>query len=80
MSLLWAQEGGYWKIIASRIEDSSDAGLVPNIAALAVPADGEEPRTAVGDPASVKDITQFYQTWIVTPGVPGLICMGMLST
>ena len=30
MSLLWAQEGGYWKIIAIRIEDSSDAGLVPN--------------------------------------------------
>ena len=34
MSLLWAQEGGYWKIIAIRIEDSSDAGLVPNNAAL----------------------------------------------
>ena len=64
MSLLWAQEGGYWKIIAIRIEDSSDAGLVPNSAALAVPAE-EEPRTVAGDPASVKDITQFYQTWIV---------------
>ncbi len=25
----------------------------------------EEPRTVAGDPASVKDITQFYQTWIV---------------
>ena len=65
MSLLWAQEGGYWKIIAIRIEDSSDAGLVPNnAAALAVPAE-EEPRNIAGDPASVKDITQFYQTWIV---------------
>ncbi len=41
MSLLWAQEGDYWKIIAIRIEDSSDAGLVPNnAAALAVPAGG----------------------------------------
>jgi hypothetical protein len=64
MSLLWAQEGGYWKIIAIRIEDGNDAGLVPNNAARAVPAH-EEPRTIPGDPASVKDITQFYQTWIV---------------
>ena len=36
MSLLWAQEGDYWKIIAIRIEDSSDAGLVPNNAAALV--------------------------------------------
>jgi hypothetical protein len=64
MSLLWAQEGGYWKIIAIRIEDNGDAGLVPNNAALAVPLE-EEPRSIAGDPASVKDITQFYQTWIV---------------
>ena len=64
MSLLWAQEGDYWKIIAIRIEDSSDAGLVPNNAALVVPA-AEEPRNIAGDPASVKDITQFYQTWIL---------------
>ena len=33
MSLLWAQEGGYWKIVAIRIEDSSDAGIVPKNAA-----------------------------------------------
>ncbi len=62
MSLLWAQEGGYWKIIAIRIEDGSDAGLVPkNAAAQAVPA-VEEPRNIAGDPAAVKDITQFYQS------------------
>jgi hypothetical protein len=65
MSLLWIQEGGYWKIIAIRIEDSSDAGIVPNnTATVAVPA-VEEPRSIAGDPAAVKDITQFYQTWIV---------------
>ncbi len=40
MSLLWAQEGGYWKIIAIRIEDGSDAGLVPNNAAAAGRARG----------------------------------------
>jgi hypothetical protein len=69
MSLLWAQEGGYWKIIAIRIEDSSDTGLVPNNSAtVAVPA-VEEPRSIAGDPASLKDITQFYQTWIVERNV-----------
>jgi hypothetical protein len=65
MLLLWAQEGDYWKIIAIRIEDSSDAGLVPNnAAALAAPA-VEEPPSIAGDPAAVRDITQFYQAWIV---------------
>ncbi len=65
MSLLWAQEVGYWKIIAIRIEDSGEASIVPNnAAALAVPAE-EEPQSIAGDPASVKDITQFYQSWIV---------------
>jgi hypothetical protein len=65
MLLLWAQEGDYWKIIAIRIEDSSDAGLVPNnSAALAAPA-VDEPPSIAGDPAAVRDITQFYQAWIV---------------
>jgi hypothetical protein len=68
MSLLWAQEGGYWKIIAIRVEDTGNAGLVPNNAALAVPA-VEEPRSIAGDPASVNAITQFYQTWIVKRNV-----------
>jgi hypothetical protein len=69
MSLLWAQEGGYWKIIAIRIEDSSDAGLVPNNpATLAVPS-VEEPRSIAGDPAALNDITRFYQAWIVERNV-----------
>ncbi len=69
MSLLWAQEGGYWKIIALRIEDGSDAGLVPNsAAATAVPAE-EEPRDIAGDPVLVKDVTEFYQAWIAKRNV-----------
>ena len=68
MSLLWAQEGDYWKIVAIRIEDSSDAGIVPNNAAETVPK-VEEPRSIAGDPAAVKDITEFYQTWIVKRNV-----------
>jgi len=64
MSLLWAQEGGYWKIIAIRIEDSSDEGIIPKKAAVTEPAE-EEPKPIAGDPGTVKDITQFYQSWVV---------------
>ena len=63
ISLLWAQEGGYWKIIAIRIEDSSDAGIIPKNATVTAPAE-EEPKSIAGDPGAVKDITQFYQTWV----------------
>ena len=69
MSLLWAQEGDYWKIIAMRIEDSGDAGLVPNNAAAQTEPAVEEPQYIAGDPAAVRDITQFYQAWIVKRNV-----------
>ncbi len=69
MSLLWAKEGDYWKIIAIRIEDSSNAGVVPTNAAAQTEPAVEEPRTIAGDPGAVKDITQFYQTWIVKRNV-----------
>ena len=65
MSLLWTQEGDYWKIIAIRIEDSSDADVVPQNAAAQAEPSVEEPRDIAGDPAAIKDVTQFYQTWIV---------------
>jgi hypothetical protein len=63
MSLLWAQEGGYWKIIAIRIEDSSDSAIIPK-AAPSAPAE-EKPNSIAGDPAAVKNITDFYQSWVV---------------
>jgi hypothetical protein len=64
MSLLWAKEGDYWKIIAIRIEDGSDAGIVPGkIAGRAEPAE-TEPKTIAGDPGAVKDISEFYELWI----------------
>ena len=65
MSLLWAQEGGYWKIIAIRIEDSSNAGIVPENAAVQAMPSAEEPRYISGDSAAVKNITGFYQAWIM---------------
>ena len=64
MSLLWAQEGGYWKIIAIRVEDSNDAGILPKQAAVTRPAE-EEPKPISGDPDAVRDVTQFYEAWIV---------------
>ena len=64
-----SEEGDYWKIIAIRIEDSSDAGLVPNNAAAQTEPSVGEPRSIAGDSAAVKDITEFYQTWIVKRNV-----------
>jgi hypothetical protein len=69
MSLLWVQEGDYWKIVAVRIEDSGEAGIAPtNTAAQTEPA-VEEPKYIAGDPAAVRDIAQFYQAWIVKRNV-----------
>jgi hypothetical protein len=65
MSLLWTQEGGYWKIVAIRLEDSSDAGIVSNKAAAQAESTVAEPREIAGDAAAVKAIAEFYQTWIV---------------
>src|SRR5215469_4304919 len=64
MSLLWTKEGRYWKIVAIRIDDGSDAGITPKIAAAASPVPGAEPKSISGDPEAVKDITSFYQSWI----------------
>jgi hypothetical protein len=64
MSLLWAQESGYWKIIAIHIEDSSDAGILPEQGAATAPTE-EGPESISADPDMVEAITDFYQTWIV---------------
>jgi hypothetical protein len=63
MSLLWAEEGKYWKIVAIRIEDSSDASLTPSKTAVASPVSAK-PEKIAGDPNAVKDITSFYQSWV----------------
>ncbi len=65
MSLLWAQEGGYWKIVAIRLEDGKDTGIVPEKAAALTEPAAEEPQSISGDPAAVKAIAEFYQAWIV---------------
>jgi len=65
MSLLWAKEAAYWKIVAIRIEDSSDAGITPRSAAgKTVPVEAK-PESIAGDPSAVKDITDFYRVWTV---------------
>jgi hypothetical protein len=62
MSLLWTKEGKYWKIVAIRIDDASDAGITPNTGTAPRPEAG--PDTIAGDPNAVKDITSFYQLWV----------------
>jgi len=69
MRLLWAREGDYWKITAIRLEDGSDAGIVPRKAAAQAEPRVEEPRAIAGDPAAGKAILDFYQTWIMKQDV-----------
>ena len=64
MSLLWAKEGKYWKIVAIRIDDGSNAGITPQTAAAATPVPEAAPQPISGDPQAVKDITSFYESWI----------------
>ena len=63
--LVWTQERGYWKIVAIRLEDSSDAAIIPHNAAVEVEPVEKEPQKIAPDPTAVKDITQFYQAWIL---------------
>jgi hypothetical protein len=65
MSLLWAEEGKYWKIVAIRIEDSNNAGITPKSTASAPPVQEAEPKIIAGNSNAVKDITDFYQTWLI---------------
>jgi hypothetical protein len=62
MSLLWAEEGKYWKIVAIRVEDNNAAGIIPKKAT--VPATAAEPEAIAGDPQAVNDITGFYESWV----------------
>jgi len=64
MSLLWAEEGKYWKIVAIRAEDSNAAGLTSTKVPIAPRVSEAEPERFSGDPNAVKDITSFYQTWV----------------
>jgi len=61
---LWAEEGKYWKIVAIRMEDSNEAGLIPGKTAAASQVLEAEPAEFAGDPNAVKDITSFYQSWV----------------
>jgi len=65
MSFLWAKEAAYWKIVAIRIEDSSDAGITPKSAAGKTLPVAAKPESIAGDPGAVKDITDFYRVWTV---------------
>jgi len=68
LALLWAQEGSYWKIVAVRAEDGSDADIVPKTSgakAAAVAASEETPKNITGDTDALAAITDFYQQWLL---------------
>lgn len=66
MLLVWTEERGYWKIIAIRLEDShSDPAIIPKNSTVQVEPAEEEPQKITPDPTVVKDITHFYQAWIL---------------
>jgi hypothetical protein len=47
------------------LEDGNEAGITPETAATAPRVPEPEPEKIAGDPNVVKDITSFYQLWIV---------------
>ena len=65
MSLLWAEEGKYWKIIAIRIESGGKGDIVPRNAAKMPPVQETAPVKFSEDPNVVKAITEFYKAWLV---------------
>ena len=73
MSLLWAEEGKYWKIVAIRAEDSTAAGLTSTKISIAPRVSEAEPEHFSGDPNAVKNITSFYQAWVGKRDVVGAV-------
>ena len=53
------------KLPQSGSKIAATAAFVPNNAAAQTEPSAEEPQSIAGDPTAVKDITEFYQTWIV---------------
>jgi len=66
MSLLWAEEGRYWKVVAIRIEDGSTASILPKTASKTLSDQNTSPEDFTGDPNAVNDITDFYKSWLIS--------------
>ena len=65
ISLLWAKEGDYWKIVAIRALDASEANITPKFETPAEVSAEAAPQKSTGDPNAIRDITQFYRSWLV---------------
>jgi len=64
LSLLWAKEGDYWKIVAIRLLDASDANITPK-AETPQPVSAESaPQRVAGDTNAIRDTTEFYRLWL----------------
>jgi hypothetical protein len=63
VNLLWVEERKYWRIVAISALDGSDADIAP-YRPLAPEAAEAAPEKSAGDPAAIKEITAFYDSWI----------------
>jgi hypothetical protein len=64
ISLLWAKEGDYWKIVSIRALDASEANITPKSEIPKEVSAEAAPQKASADPNAIRDITQFYRTWL----------------
>jgi len=64
LALLWAKEGGYWKLVSYDVDPVWTRYQVPSLQTATVEAAPSLPVVA-GDSQMVKAATQFLETWLV---------------
>ena len=64
--LLWAKEGDYWKIVAIRALDATEANITPTSETPAEVSGEAAPQNSAADPNAVRDITEFYRSWLAS--------------
>ncbi len=64
LALLWAREGGYWKLASYDVDPVWTRSQVPNLQTATVEA-APSLTVVAGDSQMVKAATQFLETWLV---------------
>ncbi len=70
VNLLWVEERKYWRIVAIRALDASAANITPHVP-IAPAVTEAAPQKISGNARATKDITEFYDLWLVRRDVPG---------
>ncbi|MGB7439395.1 MAG: hypothetical protein WBR26_04545 [Candidatus Acidiferrum sp.] len=70
VNLLWVEERKYWRIVAISALDAGNADITPHRPITPAVAETAPERIA-GDPKAIKDITDFYDSWIVKRDLAG---------